>query len=281
MTLILLNVSALDKSHTICGDYTYYAPSNISPDEAIKTAIQRAKINALAEKFGTLISQNNLTIVKNENGQSSIDFTALGGSEVKGEWIEDTKTPETKISYEKQMLVVAVKVCGKAREIKNAKVNFSAKILRNGTEEKFESNTFKDGDDFYLLFKSPVSGFLAVYLIDDKQTAYCLLPYPSNTSGKTSIEHAKEYIFFSPKNALPTEARMVEEYRLTSEKVVEYNQLYIIFSPNEFIKGNDNLTSKVFPRELTFTDFHRWLTNCRNHDDDLQLELKTIEIRKY
>ncbi len=73
---------------------------------------------------------------------------------------------------------------------------------------------------------------------------------------------------------------MVEEYILTSEKIVEYNQLYIIFSPNEFTKGNDNLTSIVYPRELNFTDFNRWLTNCRNHDNDLQVEIKTIEIRK-
>ncbi len=98
-----------------------------------------------------------------------------------------------------EMLVVKAKVCGKAREISRAEVAFSAKILRNGTEARYESNAFRDGDDFYLLFKSPVNGFLAVYLIDDKQTAYCLLPYPGNASGKTPVEHAKEYIFFSQK----------------------------------------------------------------------------------
>jgi hypothetical protein len=277
---ISLHSFAQNKAQTICGEYIYYPPSNVSVDDAVKTAIERAKIAALAEKFGTLISQNNSTVVKNENGQSTTDFTSLGGSEVKGEWIEDTKTPETKVSYEKEMLVVKANVCGKAREITRAAVDFSAKILRNGIGGNFESDTFKNEDDFYLLFKSPVNGYLAVYLIDSEQKAFCLLPYASNTTGKVAIEHGKEYIFFSRKNLSTEEARLIEEYKLTAETDIEYNHLYIIFSPNEFTKANDNLSSTSLPRELTFNDFQRWLLKCRNRDNDIRVDSKTIEIRK-
>lgn len=275
-----LHVFAQKKAQTICGEYIYYPPSNVSVDDAVKTAIERAKIAALAEKFGTLISQNNSTVVKNENGQSTTDFTSLGGSEVKGEWIEDTKIPETKVSYEKDMLVVKANVCGKAREITRAAVDFSAKILRNGIDRNFESDTFKNEDDFYLLFKSPVNGYLAVYLIDSEQKAFCLLPYASNTAGKVAIEHGKEYIFFSKKKLSTEEARLVEEYKLTAEKDIEYNQIYIIFSPNEFTKANDNLSSTSLPRDLPFNDFQRWLLKCRNRDNDIRVDSKTIEIKK-
>lgn len=271
---------AQNKAQTICGEYIYYAPSNVSMDEALKIAIERAKITAIADKFGTLISQNNSTVVKNENGQSTTDFTSLGGSEVKGEWIEDTEIPQTKVSYEKEMLVVQANVCGKAREITRAVVDFSAKVLRNATDVKFESESFKNGDDFYLYFKSPVNGFLAVYLIDNEQKAYCLLPYANNSTGKVAIEHGKEYIFFSRKLVSPEEARAVEEYKFTTEKSVENNQIYIIFSPNEFTKANDSQAVKGLPRELTYSDFQHWLIKCRNRDNEIRVDTKMIEIRK-
>ena len=69
----------------ICGQYTYYAPENVTLEQARRTALQRAKLSALADEFGTRIAQNNVTRVKNENGQSDISFLSLGGSEVKGE----------------------------------------------------------------------------------------------------------------------------------------------------------------------------------------------------
>ena len=275
-----LHSLAQNKAQTICGEYVYFAPSNVSTDEAVKTAIERAKITALADKFGTLISQNNSTIVKNENGQSTTDFTSLGGSEVRGEWIEDTETPQTKVSYEKDMLVVNAKVCGKAREITRAAVDFTARILRNGTGVKFESESFKNGDDFYLYFKSPVNGFLAVYLIDNEQKAYCLLPYANSSIGKVEIEHGKEYIFFSRKQVSPVEAQIVEEYNFTTEISLENNQIYIIFSPNEFTKANDSQAIMGLPRELTYSDFQRWLLKCRNRDNEIRVDNKMIEIRK-
>lgn len=165
-------------------------------------------------------------------------------------------------------------------EVVNSSNQISAKILRNGTDVKFESESFKNGDDFYLYFKSPVKGFLAVYLIDNEQKAYCLLPYANNSTGQVIIEHGKEYIFFSQKLVLPEEAQTVEEYILTTEKSVEYNQLYIIFSPNEFTKANDNQTVEGLPRELAYTDFQRWLIKCRNRDYEIRVDSKMIEIRK-
>lgn len=63
------------------------------------------------------------------------------------------------------MLVVEVYVNGKAREKNGAGVEFDAKVLRNGTDLKFESLDFQNGDDLYLYFKSPVDGYLVVYLL--------------------------------------------------------------------------------------------------------------------
>ena len=120
--------------------------------------MQRAKIQALADEFGTIVMQNNLSRIENNNGKSDVDFWMLGNSEVKGEWIEDTENPIFDITYEQDMLVIKCIVVGKAREITTAKPIFEAKVLRNGTTSKFESDNFKSGDDLFLSFKSPIDG---------------------------------------------------------------------------------------------------------------------------
>jgi hypothetical protein len=270
------------KTAKVCGEYTYYAPENVTLEQAKQTALQRAKIEALAEKFGTIISQNNATVVKNENEKSNISFLSLSESDVKGEWIETTQEPEYKIFYEKDMLVVGVSVCGKAREIVGAGIDFSAKVLRNGTENRFENDNFKNGDDIFLLFLSPTDGYLAVYLIDDSQTAYCLLPYMNDPSGKVKIKSGKEYVFFSEKHADRSEATTVTEYTLTCNKSIEQNYLYVIFSPNEFTKANDSKAEggMVLPRELTYEDFQKWLVKNRNRDKDMKVEVKNLTIKK-
>ena len=201
MLLNLLSISA-QKIEKVHGECTYHVPDNISLEEGKRTALERAKIQAIADAFGTLVSQNNSSIVKNENGKSSVDFLSIGGSDVKGEWIETIGEPMFDIFYESNMLTIKVSIDGKAREIKNAAIDFEAKLLRNGTEEKYESNEFRNGDDLYLYFKSPINGYLAVYLLDENtQQVFCLLPYKSSGEPAYKIIHDKPYVFFSCQKA--------------------------------------------------------------------------------
>jgi len=264
----------------ICGEYTYIVPENVSYEEAKNIAVERAKIEALAVKFGTIVSQTNTTIIKAENEKSNTSFTSLGGTEVKGEWLRDTEKPFIKRSLENNVDVIFVKVCGEAREISSAGIDFSAKILKNGTDDRFESDFFKHKDELFLAFRSPVNGFLAVYLLDDEKTAFCLLPYMKDPSGKTQIQAGKDYVFFSDKYAAPEEKSFVHELELICDKSAEQNHLYIIFSPNEFIKANDASGGEMMPRKLSFDDFQKWLTKNRQRDKDMKVVIKSITINK-
>lgn len=122
-------------------------------------------------------------IGENSNGESEVDFLSIGGSEVKGEWIETIGKPRFDISYEKDILVVRVAVKGRIREIVSSTIDVKSLVLRNGIEDRFESNSFKSGDDLFVSFQSPTSGYLVVYLIDADQRAFCLLPYQNMESG--------------------------------------------------------------------------------------------------
>lgn len=46
------------------GEYTYHVPENVALEEGRRIALERAKIQALADAFGTTVSQNNSTYVK-------------------------------------------------------------------------------------------------------------------------------------------------------------------------------------------------------------------------
>ena len=281
LSIIMLFLSSTvfsQKMKTVEGEYTYRVPENITVEQAKRTALDRAMIQALADEFGTIVSQSNTTRIENKNGKSDIDFLSIGGSEVKGEWMETIGNPVFDIRYEGDMLIVYCKVKGKAREIVSAGIDFQAHILRNGTDDKFESDQFRGGDDLYLSFKSPVSGYLAVYLIDAENQAYCLLPYRNLTEGIYPIQANQRYTFFNIKEAPLQERPFVDEYVLTCERESEQNQIYIVFSPNQFVKAVDNDSNDLLPRELGFADFQKWLVKCRKHDKDMNLMIKPITI---
>ena len=267
------------KLKTVEGDYTYYAPENVTLEQAKRIALDRAMIQALADEFGTIVTQQNATRVENHNGRSDIDFLSIGGSEVRGEWIETIGEPIYNIRYEGNMLVVVCKVKGKAREITSAGIDFQVHVLRNGTDDKFESDQFRSGDELYLSFQSPIAGYLAVYLVDDNGQAYCLLPYRNQTDGVYLIKANERYVFFNIKEAPQQERPYVDEYMMTCEQESEHNQIYVIFSPNQFVKASDNDTDDRLPRELNNTDFQRWLAKCRKHDKEMNLQMIPIIIK--
>lgn len=260
MILMFLGVattSYAQRTRKVHGEYIYHAPENVSLEQAKKTALSRAQIQALGDEFGTMVAQHNATLMNNTNGSTQTDFTSLSSSDVKGEWLETISEPKYEISYEQGMLIVKCAVSGKARELVATQNSFVAKILRNGTEDRFESDNFKSGDDLYLSYQSSTKGYVAVYLIDDSKNAYCLLPYQSSQDGKVRVDANTRYVFFNSKTATPLfQPADVDEYNMTCEKAAETNYIYVISSPNPFIKAIDNAVAGL-PRELKYEDFQK------------------------
>ncbi len=284
LSLILFIICSLSsafaqRTKKVKGSYTYYAPENITLELAKRTALDRAKLTVIADEFGTIVTQNNSTRISNENGRSDSRFFSLGGSEVKGEWIETIGEPQYDISYDQGTMVVTATVSGRIREIVSAGIDFVAKVLRNGTEEKFESTDFRSGDDMYLYFRSPVDGYLTVYLLDETtQEVFCLLPYRGSGEGAYRIQHDRPYILFSAKDE-PQNPSLVDEYTMIASRETEYNDLYVIFSPNSFAKANSTTSEdEILPRQLSYEEFQKWLVNARKRDAQMNLLTKNIII---
>ena len=271
-------VAVAQKTERVTATYTYYAPEHVSIEEARRVALQRAQLQAIADAFGTIVTQTNATTVKNENGKSDVSLLSLGASEVKGEWLRTDGEPEYEIAYEDGMLAVTVRVKGVIRGIVNAAVDFQAYVLCNGTEDRFEQDRFRNGDDLYLSFQSPVDGYLTVYLLDAEGTAYCLLPYRGDTGGRVAVKGNRRYVFFSVDDVPAEERGMVDEYVMTCGNREELNQIYVIFSPQLFTKAVDYAGEGVQPRELPYEEFQQWLFNCRKQDREMRVEVKHIVI---
>lgn len=268
---------------TVEADYIFYAPSNISVEEAKRTALKRAKLQAIADAFGTIIFQNNSSYITTKNGESDSYFVSIGESDVKGEWIETIGDPAFgDIFYQDNLLVVPVYVKGKAREIITHGIDFKAKPLRNGEEEKFESYEFKNGDSLYMLFRSPVSGYLAIYLVDEiSQQVFCAIPYRNSDGMPKKIESDKEYILFSQKYSDTQERKFVDEYEMTCNQEKEFNDFYILFSEEPFSKMvmSEDFDYKL-PKTANLKDFQQWLTKIRIKNPKLTLEKIPIIINK-
>lgn len=270
------------KVKTVSAEYTYYAPETMSVEEAKRTALNRAKIEAIANEFGTLVTQNSSTLISSKNGKTDSQVTVIGGSDVKGEWIETLGEPKFNIEYRDNQLIIHCAVKGKVREIVSAGVEYIAEPLRNGTSLKFKSKEFRDGDDLYLYFKTPIDGFLAVYLLDEaKKTVYCILPYKSQGNAVVAVKNNTEYIFFCKDKADISERSIIDEYTLTAESEIEYNTLYVLFSPSEFGKqiGFDD-SFRDLPNNISLKKFTEWLSRTLSKDNKIQFREFNISISK-
>lgn len=278
LLLLSLNLYA-QKIITVSGECIYYPPDTESYEISKAKALQRAQIQILADTFGTVLNAGTATVVSSGSNGSGIESFSIGESLVKGEWLETTGEPEfVRILDSNDMLAIRVRIKGKVREISPSSVDYDARILRNGTEDRFESTDFKDGDELFLAFRAPVDGYLSVYLYDGGNAAYCLLPYLSMNQGAYHVKGGERYVLFSSDEAKsPLKPYDVDEFSLTSEREMELNRIYCIFSPNQFVKATDSrAASEALPREVKYQEFMKWLARVRTYD--LEMRVKTFDI---
>ncbi len=264
--------------------YKYVSSNpNETPKEAQNTAIKRAKQQALEDQFGSDVSSVSSTFVKNRQEgkevKSEVNVLSTGEIAVRGEWIETTKEQVLEKKFENGFWIIKVRVEGLARKNSAEKVDIQCKFIRDVNDVE-SPVTFRDGNDIFLRFSSPVAGSLCVYLVDEEQNAYCLLPYMNNQLGYQSVEANKEYIFFSSKYD-----KDAQEYTLNCERSSEHNIMYVIFSPNKFTKVADNQAGKNFrdeqlPRELSYEDLQKWLSRSQMKDPEMVVRTIPITIQK-
>lgn len=274
-------VSYSQKTVKVSATYTYRAPETMSVEEAKRTALESAKIQAIADEFGTKITQANTSVIITENEQSQSNFYFNALSEVKGEWVEIIGEPKFEISFEERCVVVTCEIIGIVKELTGAEVEYEILTLKNAPNLNYATTEFDDGDDLYLYFKSPVAGYLSIFLINENEKeAYCLLPYKKSKAGSFYIESDKEYYLFTKEKEV-TDKNIVDEYTLSTSSNKEFNDLLIVFSPKEYNKSNLKIDKNLtVPRFTTTSKFNDWLSKLKLKNNDITTSKITLTISK-
>lgn len=272
-----LHLSYAQSPKIVSGEYTYFPPSTQSIDDAKRIAMQRAQIQILADTFGTIMNVSSTTVLKNSIESSDVNLFSLSDSSVKGEWLETIGEPEYSTAItEEGMLTIRVRITGRIREITTSRAEFDIRILRNGTEDKFESTEFREGDNMFVSFKSPADGYLTIYLYDFESSVFCLLPYQQQSS-VIETKGGTKYVFFSSAHdSYGIKDSLIDEYTLTCSKDTEVNRMYAIWSPESYYKPLDSMEEGYLPRMLGFKEFQKWLSKLRIQNN--KVSVKTIDI---
>ena len=257
---------------TVCGEYRYIVPGEIPLNRAKQIANDKARNEAIANEFGQVVSQSTTTTIHTSDTKSEIQSDSYASTESKAIWLSDTKEPEVSIAYENDVMVITASVCGKVRELQTAEVELKMQVLNNG----FESDRFRSGDRVSVLFKSPVSGYVAIFIRDDNAGIIsCMMPYENEDGTARDVKSNKEYTYLSTADPIyPYQ----EETILVTEKTVEFDTFILVFSKKAFSMPASDMGE--FVPELSVEDFQKWLRKNRINDETMQTIEKTIQINK-
>lgn len=261
--------------------------SNMTEIETREYAKELAMVNAIENAFGTYAEQQTDMTIK--NGKTS--YNIVGTTKVKGDWIQtmDIKFTEDFISEKTNSGLVNVKyitcvIKGKVRRsIPKALIEYE---ILNHPDIHSRTKSFYHGEQLYVFFKSPVKGWLSIFLEDD-DAVYRLLPYVNMKDEYQSgvpIKSDIDYLFFSSNDNFFPGNYVDEQIIFSLKEDVEYNFIYIVFSEDEFAKptleGVSEVDGRIIPKQLSPSRFQKWLSNNRSVSDNFQ-DIKTkISIRQ-
>lgn len=267
LTFLMFSIGMSAKeNHVKCeGTYLYQFPKTISLAQAEYGAKQYAYTRAMAEKFGVVISEQ---IIK-ETINNGTSFEQLTESLVRGRWVRDIKEPELELlGYKDNTGTIEISVSFYAKQIFRDN-SVTLRILRNGTTDNHEDDTFfacderyckgtrgDGGDDLYMSLVSRKDGYVAIFY-EDKNGMTCILPYTRSDYEPFRVKKGERYVLFEKGNGTDT-------YHLTCSNIPEINKVYLIFSPNKFIQGD-------LMREMDSKPFKKWIERMQSYDEQMEV----------
>ncbi len=279
-----------------------------SKQEAKNRAEERAKVVALEKAFGTVIVQGNTTYIKNvstgKQTETQTTFNMIGNTIVGGEIIQvlNKEFKENTQKYRRrgekvEDIFITCEITVLARKTNDKKIHFQANLL-SGDMINNKTTDFYDGNDIYFHFRSPVSGYVSLYVdITGQGITQRLLPYqntPVEFEGGMPVEADKDYIFFSKaknESYYPDKGVVVDEIFAGPEKDREVWRFFTIFSKEPINKpslkeGKTGLTKKdrenniTVPKELKSEDFQRWMIRNMHLREDFQRKVIDAVVMK-
>lgn len=255
--------------------------ADVSPAMAKSRVLQLAKLDAIGQNLGTVVTQNSMTVLKDQK----LDFSSFGECDVRGEWIETIGEPEWTVTSDGRNYNYKVRISGRIREWNSSAVDIDARLLCNGSDtlrNKLRFNTYVHKDSLMVYFRTPAEGYVAIFGVDegDSKVVSRLLPYYGQRDLAYHVDADRDYYFFSREKA-PAADRRYKRLRLQmlcDSESEELWQLYIVFSTQPFQRPNDVTVDNEHPNQLDFQTFHKWLAKHRSKDRNMVVKKEIVKI---
>ena len=263
------------KSVSGTAEYVVTDDMSITLRDARLKCVELARAEAIRREFGELVSMGIIDVFMNSTNEGSGAVNiGTASSQARALWLGDTREPKVNIRYADGKLFFKAEVWGEARELKINSTDLKWMISHKAGEQKVETSSFNNSESIYIDFKSVADGYVAVYLVEDNEQTWCLLPYGNDSDGRQEVKAGRRYAFFDKefdKRALTI--------RLKTKRKEEYNQLVLIYSPNPFTKSIDRVADGSKANVLSTRDFAKWLLKCQCNDPDMVVEQRFIKIK--
>lgn len=270
----------------LSGKGTVRQESNMTLDQVREKARQVAQINAIEKEFGTTVQQQ--TEMTINDGRDA--FYIIGSTKVRGEWIITSKE-DFKIRSEVNKtgsgnmadVYIDCEVFGKGRKAPPA-IGYEFRTLKC-PRISCESSTYNYNEPFYLFFKSPIDGFLSVFM-EEEDSVRRLLPYSGMTGSLNNclpIKADKENLFFDSKQT-DYQPGLVDDVCMTTvnKEKPERNTLWVIFSSDSYYKPGLSKGMKkgdlILPMALSKNEFHQWRAQNSASKSGFQSQMAIITV---
>lgn len=266
-----------------------------------KRIVDMAKINALENAFGKVIVQGTNTYIENtstgERTQTNTSMNVIANSMVLGEFVEERVTKLEWVVRDNpsnstgmgQELWLLCEVDGKAREITGSSVEFEAYTLNCNNPENCQTEVYKNNERLYLDFKTPVDGYLSVFIKDfEEDVVYRVFPY-SGMKGQyesaVPVNADQEYVLFSEahhKQYFPElSTRVMDPVAVQTNKEQLFNRIFVVFSPVPYNKP----ILTAHPewggiKTVDFDKFQEWLNKNKGKNPKFQTSNIDIVIKR-
>ena len=267
---------------------------HMSKDEAREEARQQAKINAIESVFGAYVERD--SDVNIEEGKTR--FRIIGQTRVRGDWL---KTVSEKYGEKKEKIQgrprketetwISCRIEGRIREIGLPETALEFTPL-NCPELICRTYDFRDGEPFYLSFRTPVDGYLSIFIRDGSAHVFRLLPYlkmPERYVNTVPVSADNSYLFFLNQenyDYFPEFSyMMIDEVVMSAVQPEEFLDLYVVFSTSDYQKPLldsvvEDKAGNIMPKSLDPEKFEEWLGDNRIHDPAFQYKRITLTIKK-
>lgn len=278
---ILVSLSAYAQREVrVCASATYYMSEHQTPSQAKFFALQLAQRKAIEQAFGVQIQSQVNSVQTNEKEH----FSIVSENQARAIWIKDAKEPVYELGLGidgKKGLSYTCTVDGYVRELKTSFPEVDVQVYNGSFKRRDKRTDFQSGDKIYLTFRSPVDGYLAIYCYNSEADEVgCALPYERQSKGIYEVSADKTYRLFSKHEARDTpEAPYVDEYQMTADHEMEFNVLYVLFSPNKFYKASDQDGDAKRLRSLDYKTFNKWLCRQRAKDGEMTVTCIPLEVK--